>query len=113
MKRKELLNLDDFTLDKKVIIQGTQWDRKRKLSDKDLKKIVKLLKRGYNYEKLGEMYRVTPHCIRYNTDEEYRRHAISIRSGKHTGIDVYTFKNRVDYKRLLVKKRKIRVKDII
>lgn len=113
MKRKEVLNLDDFTLDKKVIIQGTQWDRKRKLSDKDLKKIVKLLKKGYDYEELGEMYRVTPHCIRYNTDEEYRRHAINIRSGKHTGIDTCTFVNRVNYKRYLIQKRKIKARTIV
>lgn len=113
MKRKELLNLDDFTLDRKVIIQGTQWDRKRKLSDKDLKRIVKLLKKGYDYEELGEMYGVTPHCIRYNTDEEYRRHAISIRSGKHTGIDICTFENRVEYKRHLIQKRKIKARTIV
>lgn len=113
MKRKELLNLDDFTLDRKVIIQGTQWDRKRKLSDKDLKKIVKLLKKGYDYEELAEMYRVTPHCIRYNTDEEYRRHSISIRSGKHTGIDTCTFVNRVNYKRHLIQKRKIKARTIV
>lgn len=113
MKRKQVLQLDDMTLDQKVKIQGTQFDRKRKLTDKDWKKVNKMLKKGLDYKQIAEMFGVTPHCIRYGVDEEYRLHSIAIRSGKHTGVDTCTFENRVEYKRYLIQKRKIKAKTIV
>ena len=113
MKRKQILKLDDLTLDQKVKIQGTQFDRKRKLKDKDWKRVRKLIKKGFNYDQIAAKYGVTAHCIRYGLDEEYRLHSIAIRSGKHTGIDTCTFENRVEYKRYLIRKRKIKAKTIV
>lgn len=113
MKRKQILQLDDLTLDQKVKIQGTQFDRKRKLNDKDWKKVNKLLKKGFDYKQVAEVFNVTAHCIRYGVDEDYRRHSIEIRSGKHTGIDTCTFENRVEYKRHLIQKRKIKAKTVV
>lgn len=114
MKRKAILNLDDLLLDKKVKIQGTQYDRKRRLNDKDLKKIQKLLtKRGFTLDEVAALYNVDKRTIRYHLDEDYRRIRIEQSTGKHTGIDVYTFANRVEYKRYLIQKRKIKAKTII
>lgn len=113
MRRKAILNLDDVTLDQKVKIQGTQFDRKRKLKDKDWKKVQRLLKKGLDYKQIAEVFGVTPHCIRYGVDEEYRLHSIEIRSGKHTGVDTCTFENRVEYKRNLIQKRKIKARTIV
>ena len=107
MRRKAILNLDDVTLDQKVKIQGTQFDRKRKLKDKDWKKVQRLLKKGMDYKQIAEVFGVTAHCIRY------RLHSIAIRSGKHTGIDTCTFENRVEYKRHLIQKRKIKARTIV
>ena len=113
MRRKQILNLDDLTLDQKVKIQGTQFDRKRKLKDKDWKKVNILIKKCLTYKQIAEVFGVTEHCIRYGLDEEYRLHSIAIRSGKHTGVDTCTFENRVEYKRYLIQKRKIKARTIV
>ena len=109
MKRKEIKNLNDFEVDQLVKIQGTQFDRKRKLTDKDIKSIKKLLSKGIGIEHIAEMFDVTVHTIKYNTDPDYRLHSINIRSGKHYGQTVMDTLNRAAYKRSLVLKRKIKV----
>lgn len=113
MRRKQVLNLDDVTLDKKVKIQGTQFDRKRKLKDKDWKKVSRMIKKGFNLTQIAEVFNVDPRTIRYGLDEDFRRKTISFMSGKHTGVDVCTFENRVDYKRTLIQKRKIKASSIL
>ena len=45
--------IDDDTLDKVVIIKGTKYDRKRKLSDQAIKKMKKLYKNGFTYSDLA------------------------------------------------------------
>lgn len=65
MRRKDVLKLDDVSLDRKVKIQGTQFDRKRKLNDKDWKKVNSLLKRGYSYNYISEVFGVKAKTIRY------------------------------------------------
>ena len=113
MKRKQVLNLSDIDLDKKIKIQGTQYDRKRKLTDKDCAKASKLYNnKGYTYETLGEMFGVHPTTIKYYLDPNFRALRIKHAGGKHTGVDVCTFENRVDYKRNLIHRRKIDVKSV-
>lgn len=112
MRRKQILNLDDVTLDRKVKIQGTQFDRKRKLKDKDWKKAKKLLDKGRTYEEVAAVFGVKPKTIRYGVDEDFRAYCISHMTGKHSGVDVCTFDNRVSYKRTLIQKRKIKVRAI-
>ena len=112
MRKKQVLSLDDVTLDKKVKIQGTQFDRKRKLKDKDWKKVNRMMKKGFNFTQIAEVFNVDPRTIRYGVDEEFRNRVISYMSGKHTGVDVCTFENRVTYKRTLIQKRMIRASSI-
>lgn len=113
MKRRDILKLDDLTLDQKVKIQGTQFDRKRKLKDKDWKKIKRLLSRGFTYEQVASKFNCSIQTLRYNLEEDYREMKLLSMSGKHTGIDVHTFEDRVLYKRTLIKKRKIKAKTIM
>lgn len=109
MKRREIKKLNDIEVDKLVKIQGTQFDRKRKLSDKDIKHIKKLLINNIDIEDIANIFGVTVHTIKYNTDPNYRAHSINIRSGKHYGETVMDMVNRATYKRSLVLKRKIKV----
>ena len=116
MKRRAILKLDDITLDQKVKIQGTQFDRKRKLTDKDINKMRKLIGKGYTLDNLSLIYNVDVRTIKYNLDPDYKAHIQSYQAenyGKHTGIDTYNFENRVAYKRLLIKKRKIKARIIV
>ena len=112
MKRKDVLKLDDLTLDKVVKIQGTQYDRKWVLKEKDYKKAAKLYARGLTYEEIAVMFGVDPRTIRYHLDEDYRLHRISTSTGKHTGIDTCIMQERVLYKRDLIRRRKIKAKTI-
>lgn len=108
-KRKEVLAMDDVDLDKAVKIQGTQYDRKRKFTDAQVKQMIKLLGKGTKAKALAESFGTTVHTIKYNTDPIYRQAAINSRSGKHTGVTNMDFDNRVEYKRELVRTKKIKV----
>ena len=111
--RETILKYDDLSLDQVVKIQGTQYDRKRKLTDDMLKQIKAKLEKGIPVEALSEEFAVSEWVIRYNTDSAFRAHQIALRSGKHTGIDTMTFEDRVAYKRSLIAKKKIQVKGLI
>ena len=43
---------------------------------------------------------------------EFRKYCIQHMTGKHSGVDTCTFENRVSYKRDLIKRRKIKLKNI-
>ena len=110
------IKLTDLEVDRKVRLAYTQYDRKRKLSDRNIATIQRLLAKGKKtISQLAKKYKVTEHTIRYNTDAEYRKHAIEIRDGKHCGVDRITVENRIAYKRKLLKNRtylkKVGVKD--
>lgn len=109
MKKKQIKMLTPMEIDQLVKIQGTQYDRKRKLTDKDIKRITKLLASDVGIEDIAAMYNVTVHTIKYNTDDDYRQHSIQIRSGKHYGETIMDMLNRAAYKRTLALKRKVRI----
>ena len=90
-------------IDKSVVLKGTQFDRKRKLTDEQVQEIRCLLMIGAEtVQSLAERYHVTPFTIKYNTDAEFRKHAISVRSGKIYGNIVCDIYNRVKYKEQLL-----------
>ena len=98
--------LTDVEVDKKVRLVYTQYDRKRKLSDRNVETIKRNLMKGTKtITELAKKYKVTAHTILYNADPEYREHAIAVRSGKHYGPGHITVENRIAYKRKLLKNR--------
>ena len=112
--RKEILAYDDDKLDSTVKIQGTQYDRKRKLSDKDLEKIKAKLKKNIPVEAIASEFNVSEWIIRYNTDEAFREHQLKLREKKSkTHINSMDFEDRVAYKRALVKSKKLSVRGLI
>lgn len=111
--RVTILKYDDEKLDSIVKIQGTQYDRKRKLTDAQLKEIKEKLTKNIPVEALAKEYNVSEWVIKYNTDPAFREHQLKIRNGEHTGVDTMTFENRVAYKRSLVKDKKIKVRGLI
>ena len=111
--RVTILKYDDEKLDSTVKIQGTQYDRKRKLTDAQLKEIKEKLSKNIPIEALAEEYDVSEWVIKYNTNPDFREHQLKIRTGKHTGVDTMTFENRVAYKRSLIKDKKIKVRGLI
>ena len=102
-KRLKILRMSDEDLDKKVLIQGTQFDRKRKISARQIRKMSRLYKKYNSYYKVAKDMGYSYLSVRYNLDKNYRELFNAKRDGKHTGVDVITKKNRAEYKRYLVK----------
>ena len=74
MTLKEKLNLSDKRLNETVKVAGTDYDRRRRLTNKE----IYSLKRSYqspnidvNY--LAEKFGVSPSTIRYHVDPEFKR----------------------------------------
>ena len=112
--RKVILNYDDETLDIKVKIQGTSFDRKRKLNSKQMKKLQFDFSEGMSTKDLSLKYGVSEWVVKYNTMPEFKAHQIELRKGKSkTHKNTMDFENRVSYKRSLVKGKKIKVAGIV
>ena len=106
MTKLEILTLNDNKLDKKVKIQGTQYDRKRKYSDAQIKEMLKMSKKK-SPEQIAEKLEMRLRDVLYHIDPEYRKAYIANLSGRHTGKDRITKSNRVTYKRNLVAAGKV------
>lgn len=102
MTKVELLTLTDNVLDKKVKIQGTKYDRKRKISDETIKKMNSLVKKGKTIQSIARQLGLTNRSVRYHTDPDFRKSYIASCSGAHTGKDHVSKLNRIAYKRSLV-----------
>lgn len=111
--RKIVLKFDDETLDQKVKIQGTEYDRKRKCTQKQILNMQNDIAHGMTVKEVATKYNVSEWIVRYNTDSAFRAHQIEIRSGKHTGVTTMDFQDRVAYKRELIKSKKLNVTGIV
>ena len=117
MKKKDILELSDKELDKVVKIAGTQYDRKRKISDKQIESAKRLVKKGKSFEYIIKKLKlnVTENTIRYHLDEAYRRYRIdhanygrpvaACKRGDYNEI----LKDRATYKRKLVARGRVAV----
>ena len=106
MTKIETLTLNDNALDNAVKIQGTKYDRKRKISDDIIKK-MKTMSKKKTPEEIADKLEMRLRDVLYHTNEEFRKNYISKLSGKHTGKDKITKSNRVAYKRALVAAGKV------
>lgn len=102
MTKLELLTMTDGALDKAVKIQGTKYDRKRKLSDATIAKAKKLFSKGTDISDIARQLGVNYSSIRYQIDADYREAYNMSRSGAHTGKDHISKLDRISYKRQLV-----------
>lgn len=107
LSKLEALTLTDDKLDDAVKIQGTPYDRKRKISTETIKKMNKLSKAGKTISEIANKLGVSYIGVRYNIDPVWRATYNKTRSGAHTGKDHITVKNRVAYKRTLVAEGKL------
>ena len=108
-----LTTYDDETIDEKIKIQGTEFDRKRKYDKKIISKLKKEFQSGMSVNEIANKYDMNYTTVKYNVDPEFKKKYNETRNGKHTGVDKYTFEDRVNYKKALVKGKKIKVAGII
>lgn len=113
MKKRQILKLEDKELDKLIQIQGTQYDRKRKLSDKQIEK-ARILYAKYDASlwDLAVMFGVNVRTIRYNLQNSYRAHRLEYaKAHPQTTRKQYdhtaALSDRVAYKRKLVARGKV------
>ena len=106
MNKIELLTLTDDRLDSTVKIQGTIYDRKRKIDESTIKKMKSMSKRK-SAEEIAKKLDMRLRDVMYHIDPEFRKNYISKLSGKHTGKNHITTKDRIAYKRALVAAGKI------
>ena len=106
MTKREIMKLSDAKLDKVVKIQGTNWDRKRKVTKQMQYRMMQMLNAGKSVNSIAEHFDVTPNTVRYNTDPEYKEWWNAYRSGKHYGANTSNVAERSAYKRSLLKARK-------
>lgn len=117
MKKKDILALSDKELDKVVKIAGTQYDRKRKINDKQIASAKRLVTKGKSFEYIIKKLKlnVTENTIRYHLDEAYRRYRIDHANyGRHVaackrGDYNEILKDRATYKRKLVARGRVTV----
>lgn len=102
----ELLTMTDGVLDKKVKIQGTEYDRKRKISKATVTKMKRMAKKK-SISEIAREFGISYTGVRYNIDPEFKAWHNANRDGKHTGKDHVTKTNRVAYKRGLVAAGKV------
>lgn len=106
MTKKEILKLSDSAIDKAVRIQGTNYDRRRKVTKQMQFRMMQMLNAGKSVNTIAEHFSVTPHTVKYNTDESYN----SWYKKNRTNNRYYTVHSsgaeRGAYKRNLLKSRK-------
>lgn len=107
MTKLQTLTLTDNALDRAVKIQGTMYDRKRKISDSVIRKMTKMLKAGKTASYVAGLFGCSSTTVKYNTDPVYRELHKSRCSGAHTGKNHVSKLNRVAYKRQLVAAGKV------
>ena len=100
--RKSLLLLPDTQLNQTVLIQGTKFDRKRKVSEKTDAKMKKLYASGMTVSEIARLLDLNYGTVKYHVDEEYNRLCRS-KGNPHTGKTRISVQDRIEYKRKLVK----------
>lgn len=102
MEKKRLLNMSDSMLDRTVKIANTKFDRRRKLSDKQINSLCKGYSGGKTISNLAREYGVSNSVVKYHVDEEYKVHKNSLRKN-YKNSSVSNRDERVAYKRRLVR----------
>jgi len=107
MTKSEKIKLSNSTLNANVKVEGTDYDRRRKLSNKDIYNIKRSAKsKSFNASAVAKKYGVAPSTIKYHVDEAYRESVNKGRAkyGDYTGLYEATYKTDLaNYKRALLR----------
>ena len=71
--------MTDFQIDRIVKLEGTDFDRRRKLTSKDVDHIKREYKKGKSITQLAEMYNVHYNTIHYHVDKVFRENCKKVR----------------------------------
>ena len=108
MTRSEALKMTDRELDKAIKIQGTRFDRKRKISNYTLYRMRTMFEKGVSVSDIARKLNLNYNTVRYNVDPQYKEEYNRKRDGKHCGHTNITPEDRASYKREIIATRKMR-----
>ena len=104
MTRTEKINLSNTALNKEVIIAGTDYDRRRKLTNKEIYNLRRSYQNDTDINVIASRYNVSPMTIKYHVDPIYRAESNKRRASyaHNTSQDSSYRKELADYKRQLL-----------
>lgn len=73
-RKKQLMTMDDQTLNKTIKIEGTEFDRRRVLSPKKVERLKELYAAGLNFAELARVFNISNHTAKMYIDPNYREH---------------------------------------
>ena len=85
-----------------IKLQGTDYDRRRKLTLSDIRDIKKKYDNGHSIASLAKEYKVVNNTIHYHVDEEYKK--MHNKRRNESTRSKYTYdgvKSRLEYKKQL------------
>lgn len=103
----KILSMNDRELDKAVKLEGTNYDRRRKVTFETVKKMKLLLSKGRSLEQIAEKFEIAYATVRYNLDSTYRAEVNARRKFYKYSEPKTTMTQRVSYKRALVAEGKL------
>ena len=71
--------MTDFQIDKLIKLEGTDYDRRRKLTTNDVAAIKRAHKQGYSISSLAKKYHVSYPTIKYHVDSDFKKYMIEER----------------------------------
>lgn len=100
----------DSSIDKYVRIQGTNYDRKRKVTKSMKRRMEQMYGAGKSYTFIANHFGVDPKTVRYNLDESFKKAINAERNNyaRNWVADENVLAERADYKRTLIKDRNFR-----
>lgn len=95
--------MTNYKIDKMVKIAGTDHDRRRKLTDRQIDNIRKEHSKGVSICSLAKKYNVGPTTIHYHVDEEFKEFHNARRKYSVPSVgNKETVASRIAYKRKLL-----------
>lgn len=107
--RKDFME-SDYKVDQVVKIQGTNYDRKRKVTNSMRYRMKQMYDSGKSYSYIANYFGVSYSTVRYNLDEEFKKASNKARNNyvRNWKPDSSTLTERADYKRELLKNKNFR-----
>lgn len=114
MNKKELLNESVYVIDAAVKIQGTNYDRKRKVTKAMKHRMEQMYAAGKSYRQIAEHFGVAPQTVKYNLDEDYKAWKNGTRNNyaRNWAPDSNTKAERVAYKKELLAKKNFKLASV-
>lgn len=107
---KRIVDRTNSEIDNAVKIQGTNYDRKRKVTKDMKRRMQQMYDSGKTYGYIADYYGVSWPTVKYNLDEEFKKEINEKRNdyARNWKPTNETYLERVDYKRKLLRDKNFR-----